>query len=343
MQFDNLIAELRKPAPSRAVALQTLRESRDPANALRLFAAASAERDQTLGDSLWWTGAVGGILPCRLDPPCIYCSPRTDDFLTTEDVVVGTLALAKIGIRHVHLSGGSYLKGYDDELLALVHAVQAVSDMALEVNLGPSLSRDAVRRLKACGVRSVTSSLETCNAGLFARTKPGDSLEGRKALLTFCQEERMPVRSMVLIGLGESEEDRIEHLFYMRNLPTLYQLRFSRFQPIATGIYHDNPRCSPWEVARVIAIARLLMPNVDLALAAGNTVDDIPLWYAAGGGNQILGPHVSRIRPPSRAHAGEELIAINARVQIASRMKQQEQYVQGFGRRINYTIPTRYQ
>ena len=89
-------------------------------------------------------------------------------------------------------------------------------------------------------------------------------------------------------------------------------------------------------------MARLLMPQVDLALALGNTVDDIPLWFMAGGGNQIGAGHVSRKIPGAKAHAGVETVAVNERVTVVSRMEQQTRYVAGLGRKITFDYPPRY-
>ena len=342
MSYGNLLADLQKPDASRELALQVLQESRDPCRALELFQVASALRDQTLGRDLWWSGGISGVLPCLLQPRCRYCASYREDIFPLEDILAGVRGIEQFGVQHMHLSGGTRLEGYDSELLAMVQAVQAVSKIELEVNLGPSLPRECVRQLKALGVRSVTSSLETCDPALFAEVKPGESLDGRKRLLEICEEEGMPIRSMVLIGLGETEQQRIEHLFYMKHFKKLYQLRFSRFQPIAEGTLQQHPRCSPWEVARIIAVARLLMPQVDLALALGNTVDDIPLWFMAGGGNQIGAGHVSRKIPGAKAHAGVETVAVNERVTVVSRMEQQTRYVAGLGRKITFDYPPRY-
>ena len=86
----------------------------------------------------------------------------------------------------------------------MVEAMRAVSDIDIEVNLGPSITRETVRKLKELGVCSITSSLETFNEEMFKAAKPGDSLEKRKELLEICEAEGMATRGMMLVGLGES-------------------------------------------------------------------------------------------------------------------------------------------
>jgi biotin synthase len=131
---------------------------------------------------------------------------------------------------------------------------------------------------------------------------------------------------MMLVGLGESEEDRIRQLFYLRQLRGLHHVRFSRYSPKTNGAF-VRPRCSPWEVARVIAVARLILPGVQLGLAAGNSPDDIPLWFLAGGGNQLLGAAANR-----KGATGE--IAITDRREI------QQQFAASLGLQVGFECPT---
>lgn len=339
MDFAELIAQVTRPDPPKELALQLLQRSREPALALQLFAAASKIRDETMGKTLWWSAGISSMMPCRVEPLCTYCTYFTVKSFPLDELVASVKAIEDLGIRHLHLSGGTDLAGYDNELCEAVNAIRDVSSIEIEINLGPSLTRNGVRRLKQLGVASITSSLETFNPEIFAKAKPGDSLDARKALIEMCQDEGMPVRSMILVGLGESEADRIDHLYWLLQFPRLYHLRFSRFMPYRGTSWENHPRCSPWEVARLVAVARLLMPHVDLGLAAGNSPDDIPLWYAAGGGNQVLGASVSMRQGRVKAQPGETVIPVTDRVSLVSRMGHIAQFVRGLGRDIGSAAP----
>lgn len=339
MEFDELIDEVSNSFAPREVALELLQRSREPALALRLFAAASKIRDETLGKTLWWSAGISSMMPCRVEPLCGYCTYFTVKSFPVEELVASVKAIERLGIRHLHLSGGTKLGGYDNELAEAVNVIRDASDIDIEINLGPSFTRNGVRRFKQLGITSITSSLETFNPTVFAKAKPGDSLEARKALIEMCQEEGMPVRSMILVGLGESEADRIDHLYWLKQFSEVYQLRFSRFMPYRGTDWETHPRCSPWEVARLVAVARLLMPNTQLGLAAGNTPDDIPLWYAAGGGNQVLGAGISLRKGKIKSQPGETVIDVTERVSLVSRMAQIEQFIRGLGREISFELP----
>lgn len=318
---------------NKELALRILEESRLPKNALELFAAASILRDKTLGRELGFSAGFAGVLPCRIVPRCSYCTYFVTEPFPLPDLLACVKKVEELGIKQLHLSGGSNLEGYDTEILEMVRAIHDVSDIQVEVNLGPSLSANTVKGLKEMKVVSITSSLETFNPEIFSLTKPGDSLEKRKQLLETCEQEGVPIRSMMMVGLGESYADRIEHLFYLSQFSHLYHLRFSRFYPFCRTILRNRPRCSPWELARTLAVARLIMPRVNLGLAAGNNLDDLPLWYAAGGGNQLLGAMVSR--KEAETNPEEEVTVINKTCFIRNQIPVIQRYLQEMGASIS--------
>lgn len=316
------------------LALALLEGARDPANAIGLFALASTVRDETLGRGLYWSAGISQAIPCKIVPRCRYCTYYAKSGFPLDKLARTAKAIEGLGLRQLHLSGGSNLDGYDDEIVAMVEAIRAVSGIGIEVNLGGSFSLETVRRLKAMGTLSITSSLETVNEEVFRTAKPGDSLAKKKRLFEMCEREGVPIRSMILIGMGESLEDRVRHLFYVRAFSMLGHLNFSRFYPYPGTPYVGRPRCSPWDVATAVAVARLLMPRVHLGLAAGNATDDIPLWYVAGGGNQLLGAHVSR--NPVTPQPGEQVIRVDDDVFVVNRMPVVARYMEGMGRRVRF-------
>lgn len=335
--FDNLLEEALTQEIIPELALQIFEESANPENALKLFEAASRIRDENLDQDLWWSAGISGIFPCKVTPRCGYCTYYTDSFFPIEDILQAVKEIEQMGVRQLHLSGGTCLEGYDQELIDMVERIRNISKIDIEVNLGPSLTQETLKVLKNLGVISVTSSLEVCNDELFKQIKPGDSLEKRKKLMDFCEKEGMPVRSMMLVGVGETSLDRIQHLFYLRKFKRLYHVRFSRFYPYPGTACSNLPRCSPWDLARTIAVARLILPQMQLGLAAGNNSDDIPLWFLAGGGNQILGVTASRKLP--HPNPGQVINRLSDSLYIVDKRPLIEHYVNGLGRRIVNECP----
>lgn len=323
---------------TKAQALDVLRYARSPRNAYELFAQASEVRDRKLGKRLWWSSGSGGLFPCSVKPRCSYCSFYTEEMFPVDVLLKGLELIEKLGIWQFHISGGTDLaRGYDEPLLELVRTITARSGLKLEINLGPSFKKKTVLELKKLGIDSITSSLE-CNApAVFKAAKPGDNLERRRELLQFCEEADIPSRSMMLIGLGETDEDRIEHLFFMQQFKKLYQLRLSRFMPFPGTLYKDRPRCSPWDTALITALARLILPEQEICLAAGNSTDDIPLWYLAGGGNQLLGVSIVRKAPPPAP--GVDVYDIGKGAWVVDKRKEIEKVLEGMNLEITCGSP----
>lgn len=309
-------------------ALLVLQNARHPENAYELFAQAAAIRDKTLGKRLWWSSGSGGMFPCTVKPRCSYCSFYTEKMFPTDVLLKGLELIESLGFEQFHISGGTDLnKGYDEPLLELVRTIKAHSGLKLEVNLGPSFRKQTIRELKNLGIDSITSSLECNDPDIFAAAKPGDNLERRRELLQFCEEADVPSRSMMLLGLGETDADRIDHLFFMKQFTKLYQLRLSRFRSFPGTPYQDRSRCSPWELALITAMARILLPNLEISLAAGNSTDDIPLWYLAGGGNQLLGASITRKALPPAPDV--DVYEIGAGAYVVDKRKQVAKVLEG--------------
>lgn len=319
----------------RDLAVHVLGASAEPAHALRLFAEASRVRDETIGRDLWWTAGISAVMPCLLEPLCQYCTFFTKRRSPLGDVVAAARAIAELGFCHMHLSGGANLEGYDVEALEMVRAIRTVCQMDLEVNLGPSLSREGVRALKAAGVVNIASSIEVLNSALFARFKPGDSMEKRIELMRICEEEGVWIKGMVLVGLGETLEDRLDHLYFLRGFKRMRDVLVSRYYPFP-GLTSGSERCSPWETARLVAIARILMPTADIGLAAGNSPDDLPLWIAAGGGNSIGGAMANTKGARDERIPGAVIVPANERMVVVNRMPVVSSFLRGMGFNVRF-------
>lgn len=319
-------------------ALLILQSARNPDKAYDLFAQAAEVRDKVFGNRLWWSSGSGGIFPCLVKPRCSYCTYYTEKLFPTDVLLTGLELIESLGIQQFHISGGTDLdEGYDEQLLELVQAIKTRSGLKLEINLGPSFRQETVLELKKLGIDSVTSSLECNTPAIFAAAKPGDSLERRRELLHYCEEADMPSRSMMLLGLGETDQERIEHLFYLQQFKKLYQLRLSRFMPFPGTLYKDRSRCSPWDTALITAMARLILPNLEISLAAGNSNDDIPLWYLAGGGNQLLGVSITRKEPPATPDV--DVYAIGEGAYVVDKRKQVARVLEGMNLQVTCEMP----
>jgi len=329
----NSLKNYKETGIDRETALRLYQKAKNPIDTLRLYEIAFRMRNEIFGNSLHVVVPSGVILECNLKPPCRYCHSWQHKPRDFEVVLQAVPALAKLGINKLLLVGGASLQGYDREILQLVDAINKVSSINIEINFGASVSRETVKQLKQMNVIGITSSLEVLNGGIFYHAKPGDSLEKRKQLLQIAEDEGLSIRSFMMLGLGESDEDRIEHLFYLKGFRQMKYLVFSRFTPSDGTPYGDRLPCPSWDVARTIAIARLIMPNIDIATSHNTGLSDIPLWYIAGG-SEFFGLKIVKIKNV-KLEQGEELIPVTSDVGIVNRIPVVKHQLQGMGCKID--------
>lgn len=228
----------------RDTALRIYQEAKEPIKTLELFKAAYQLKSRVLGNRVDIIVPSGVILKCKLNPPCRYCSAFKHKPRNFDAILQAIPALPRLGINKLLLVGGANMEGYDEEIIELVGAINRVSSIKIEINFGASLSRETVQCLKKMNVIGITSSLEVLNEQIFNHAKPGDSLEQRKGLLQIAEDEGLSIRSFMMLGLGETDQDRIEHLFYLKSFKQMKHLVLTSFTPsfnITTLPHHELP------------------------------------------------------------------------------------------------------
>jgi FO synthase len=246
--------------------------------------------------------------------------------------------------------------GFDDFTAYVVWACERALERGLlpHTNLGV-LDRDELARL-----REVTASqglmLESVNPDLVAHQgSPTKHPEQRLATIRAAQELRIPFTSGILVGIGESEEDRMAAIEALAGFDHLQEVILQNFVPhrryygeepadIATEAaqafwrsgLHDGPvqGAPAWatpvgieDLERLIAETRRLMPGVGIQVPP-NLSDWWPELVAAGatdlGGLSANGDHISPEHPfPSppqvRKRLAEDGVALAERLCVYPR------------------------
>lgn len=161
---------------------------------------------------------------CSLKRKCAYCgfaagsSPAGyyKGFVKTEDEVLkAALSIKSAGIKRVSISAGY---GNFPAVLKAVQIVKGKTGLEVLVNVGGDLNREELELLKSAGVETVCCNLETVNRELFERLKPDDSFEKRLKVCELVKEAGLKLSSGLLLGIGESKEDRKEHVKLLKSL-----------------------------------------------------------------------------------------------------------------------------
>jgi len=252
--------------------------------ALELFKTASYVRDREAGKQIRFDGFLGTITPCEIEPPCGFCVRSVAnvfteaELLTLEEVSLGAKTLRETGTSTVELGGGTS-KSSAKIIKKAVKQVKEVTDLEIWINVGPSLEENDVIELKNLGVRGITSSFETVNAEIFKKVKPGDSLEKRKKLAEIVDKSGLELHSVLMVGLGESFQDRVEHMFYLKKFSNFKYFPITWLHSLKGSPLENYPQPSPWEAARTAAIARLIFRDIYIHISGWQ---HLHLWLAAG-------------------------------------------------------------
>jgi 7,8-didemethyl-8-hydroxy-5-deazariboflavin synthase CofG subunit len=286
------IGDLRVGLPvSRDLALRLIRVSDDGLPQL-LAAARSAKEKFKLG-IITYSGKVFLPLTNLCRDYCGYCTFRRDPgdpgahTMTPDEVLSVARAGEKLGCTEALFSLGDkpellfpemrdtlHHLGYKSTL----HYLEAMCELVLrETTLLPHpnpglLSAEWITRLAAVSP-SMGLMLESTNAALLAPGAAHDNAPDKlpaKRLRTIEEagKQNVPFTTGLLIGIGESPEDRVETLLAIRDLHERYghiqEVIVQNFRVKPTIPMADWPEPTRGEMLRTTAVARLLLPNVNI-------------------------------------------------------------------------------
>lgn len=270
-------ALLQERRPLTAEELRRL--SRVPASAVPTLAALAHEvRLEFCGDTV----EVEGIVSARTGgcpEDCNFCSQsalfgspvKATPFLDTDEVLAAAAETAEIGGSNFCIVLA--VRGPDertvDRILELVSLIQDKTGLNVSVSAG-ILTRDQAQRLAEGGVHRYNHNLETARS-FFPEVVSTHSWEERADTCRLVREFGMDLCCGVLLGMGETDEQRIEMLMELREVdPVEVPINFLNPRP-GTPL-SERPLIDPLEAIRWIALTRLALPGVILRYAGGREV-----------------------------------------------------------------------
>ncbi len=177
-----------------------------------------------------------------------------------------------------------------DEVLDVV---SGVADLGLEVcaTLG-MLTDEQAARLKEAGLYAYNHNLDS-SEDFYKKIITTRTYEDRLDTIKKVQDNNISVCSGGIVGMGETHEDRIGLLYTLSNLD-----QHPESVPVNALIAVDGtpmegqPKVPSWEMARMIATARILMPESMVRLSAGRvrmTFEEQALCFMAGANSIFTG------------------------------------------------------
>jgi len=232
---------------------------------------------------------------------CAYCpqsahydtSVEASGLLSTDEVLDAARAAMEEGSTRFCM-GAAWRCARDgsdfDHVLGLV---RGVADMGLEVccTLG-MLTGDQAHRLKEAGLYAYNHNLDSSEA-FYDRIISTRTYEDRLETLGHVRDNNISVCCGGILGMGETHDDRVDLLHTLATQPEhpesvpINALIAVEGTPLA-----DRPKVPSWEMARMIATARILMPRAMVRLSAGRvdmSLEEQALCFMAGANSVFMG------------------------------------------------------
>jgi biotin synthase len=252
---------------------------------------------------LAWCGPaveVEGILSAKTGgcpEDCHFCaqSARFDTpvkatpFLDTDEVLAAAAETAALGASEFCIVLA--IRGPDERILGrileLVPLVRERTGLNVAVSAG-ILTDDQAARLAAGGVHRYNHNLETARS-YFGRVCTTHTWDERADTCRLVRAHGMELCCGALVGMGESDAQRVELLLQLRDLePTEVPVNFLNPRP-GTPL-GERSWVGAWEAIRWIALFRLALPGVILRYAGGRevTLRDLQAMGMTSGINALI-------------------------------------------------------
>ena len=177
-----------------------------------------------------------------------------------------------------------------DRVIDMVRSVNSL-DMEVCCTLG-MLTESQAQRLADAGLYAYNHNLDTSEDD-YKRIITTRTYDDRLKTIDNARKAKLTVCSGGIIGLGETVEDRISMLKTLSNMVKHPEsVPINALVPVKGTPLADQPRVPIWDMVRMIATARIIMPKTVVRLSAGRTemsLTDQAFCFMAGANSIFAG------------------------------------------------------
>lgn len=185
----------------------------------------------------------------------------------------------------------------------VIEMVKGVNELGMEVccTMG-MLTEGQAQRLQEAGLYAYNHNLDTSEEH-YSDIITTRTYNDRLSTLNNVRKAGISVCSGGIIGLGETHEDRIGMLHTLSTLPEHPEsVPINALVPVAGTPLEHNKKIDIWDMVRMIATARILMPGSMVRLSAGRndmSVAEQALCFMAGANSIFAGEKLLTTPNPS--------------------------------------------
>jgi len=263
---------------------------------------------------------------------CAYC-PQSGHYntglkkekLRDFDSILAEAQQAKAQGASRFCMGAAWKNPPERDFPKVLELIKAVKAMGLEacVTLG-MLSDPQAEALKAAGLDYYNHNLDT-SPEYYKKIITTRTYADRLDTLSKVSQAGINVCCGGIIGMGETQTDRIQFLLALAALPNPPDsIPINHLIPIEGTPLADAAPLDGFEFVKTIAIARLMFPKARIRLSAGRTElsDELQAWCFMAGANSIfVGDILLTAANPSQHHDESLLQRLGYQVHIKSKEK----------------------
>src|SRR5438094_9520421 len=243
---------------------------------------------------------------------CAYCPQSAhyetgverQDLLSVNHVMKAARAARDQGVSRVCMGAAWRQVSDGPEFDTVLEMVRGVASLGLEVccTLG-MLTESQAKRLAEAGLYAYNHNLDT-SPEFYGQIITTRKYEERLRTLEHVRKAGITVCCGGIIGMGESDEDRIALLHQLATLqPHPESVPINMLVRVAGTPLADAEPVDPLVLVRTIATARMLMPLSRVRLSAGRrslSREAVALCFMAGANSIFVGDKLLTTPNPSR-------------------------------------------
>jgi biotin synthase len=242
---------------------------------------------------------------------CGYCAQSghfkthvEKETLMCLDEVLQKAREAKAGGATRFCMGAAWRSPPDKAMPELKQMIEGVKALGMEtcMTLG-MLNQTQAEALKEAGLDFYNHNIDT-SPSYYEKVVTTRNFQDRLDTVNHVRNAGIHVCCGGILGLGETQDDRIEFLLTLANMETPPQsLPINKLIPVEGTPLANSKEIDGIELVRTIACARILMPPTIIRLTAGRTSmsDELQaLCYYAGANSVFLGDKLLTEANPTR-------------------------------------------
>ncbi len=224
------------------------------------------------------------------------CSPPVYPLMNHDEIIARAIQAKEDGAEHFSIvTSGRRLRREEVITVAriiehLVHAVGIIPCTSLGI-----LDHTDFQLLRNAGLARYHHNLETSKE-FFPRTVTTHTFSERVATIIAAKEAGLEVCAGGILGLGETEDDRISLAITLRDLE-VDSVPLNILIPIAETPFANLPPLPILDILRSIALFRLILKKPSIRLAAGrerHLADFLGTAFLAGADGMMIGGYLTQ-------------------------------------------------